>query len=202
MHNNADAADARYEPTGESLSKKDAALQWFEHGFSDRGNIGGDYVRSVLAHYFNTTEQLKKEVVVTRKVDNIPLSCSVLDLEAHQLEETQPDVWQTDISLGTNRSRAYSIDAVSRGINELIDEIVDRKSKNGVTLLSAAPKGDGTLPELQVDALREIGGWTAINKPVLYAARPAKFVKGGVDVAEAGSLRFTMKCDFLYAIDL
>ncbi|HIJ69915.1 MAG TPA: hypothetical protein HPP87_00965 [Planctomycetes bacterium] len=175
---------------------------WFEHGFSDKGNIGEKYVKSVLAHYFNTAEKLGKEVVVTRKSDDLPLSCSVLDIEADQLDEAQPDVWQTDISLGTNHSWAYSIDAVSRPVNEIIDEIVDRKSMNGITLLSLAPLADGTLPPSQVETLKKMGQWMAVNKEALYASKPAPFVAGGVDVAEAGSIRFTMKGNFVYAIEL
>ena len=61
----------------------------------------------------------------------------------------------------------------------IIDEIVDRKSKNGVTLLSLAPKADGTLPPSQIESLKEIGKWMKINKEALHGAKPAAFVDGG-----------------------
>jgi alpha-L-fucosidase len=125
-----------------------------------------------------------------------------LDIEAGDLDEAQEDVWQTDISLGTNHSWAYSPDAVSRPVNDIVDEIVERKSMNGVTLLSLAPKADGTLPPSQVETMKKLGKWMVINKPALYASKPAPFVTGGVDVSKAGSMRFTMKGNFLYAIDL
>jgi len=175
---------------------------WFEIGFSDPDCIGENYVMSSLAHYFNTADSLGKDVVVTRKVDDLPLSCSVLDIEGGELEEAQEVVWQTDISLGHNHSWAYSPDAVCRPVNMLIDEIVERKSKNGVTLYSLAPLADGTLPPSQVEGLREIGKWMAINKEALYACRPAAYVEGGADKYRSGTIRFTQKEKYCYAIEL
>ena len=42
----------------------------------------------------------------------------------------------------------------------------------------------------------------SLNKEALYAARPAPFVEGGVDTWAAGSIRFTEKEAYLYAIEL
>lgn len=189
-----------YNKVKEVIDKYQPDQLWFEIGFSDQGCIGEKYIKSILAHYFNMAEKWGKEVVVTHKSDDLPSSCSVLDLEVESLDEPRAKVWQTDIPLG--RSWAYSPDAVCRPINDIVDEIVDRKSKNGITLLDVAPKADGTLPESQVEGLKKLGAWMKINKEALYASKPAPFVEGGVDVAEAGSIRFTMKGDYLYAIDL
>lgn len=191
-----------YKRVLEVIDKYHPDQLWFEIGFSDPECIGEEYVKSALAHYFNDAERLGKEVVVTRKADDLPLTCSVLDIEADELDEAQKVVWQTDTAIGTNHAWAYSLDAVAQPVNDLVDAIVDRKSKNGVSLLDVAPKPDGTLPESQVRALKKIGEWMAINKPALYGSRPAPFVEGGVDIAEAGSIRFTQKGNYLYAIDL
>jgi len=175
---------------------------WFEIGFSNEDCIGEDFVKSSLAHYFNTAEKMNKEVVVTRKADDLPLSCSVLDIEAGELSEAQKEIWQTDISLGTNHSWAYSPDAVSRPANMIVDEIVDRKSKNGITLLSVAPMADGTIPPSQVKCLKEVGKWMKINKEALHGSTPAPFVEGETDNWQAGTIRFTQKGNYLYAIEL
>jgi alpha-L-fucosidase len=140
--------------------------------------------------------------VVTRKADDLPLSCSVLNLEAHSEDEAQEVVWQTDIALGTNHAWAYSPDAVSRPANVVIDEIVDRKSKNGVTLLSLAPLPDGTLPPTQVQVLQQMGKWMVVNKEALAATRPAPFTDGGPEERMSGTIRFTEKGDYCYAIEL
>jgi alpha-L-fucosidase len=186
----------------EVIDKYSPDQLWFEIGFSDPECIGENYVKSTLAHYFNTAEKEGKEVVVTRKADDLPLSCSVLDIEAGELQEAQKDIWQTDISLGTNHSWAYSPDAICRPVNMIVDEIVDRKSKNGITLLSVAPKADGTLPPSQVDGLKELGKWMAINKEALYASRPVPFAGVGIDNWRSGTIRFTAKGKYLYAIEL
>ncbi len=193
---------AWYKNVIEVIDKYSPDQLWFEIGFSDPECIGENYVTASLAHYFNTAVKQEKEVVVTRKADDLPLSCSVLDIEAGELNKAQKDVWQTDIALGTNHSWAYSPDAISRPVNMIIDEIVERKSKNGISLLSVAPLADGTLPPSQVDALKELGKWMSINKEALYACRPAPFVKGGTDQWKSGSIRFTQKGSFLYAIEI
>jgi alpha-L-fucosidase len=191
-----------YKNVIEVIDKYSPDQLWFEIGFSDPDNIGEDYVKSALAHYFNTAKKEGKEVVVTRKADDLPLSCSVLDIEAGELDEAQEVVWQTDISLGTNHSWAYSPDAICRPVNMLVDEIADRKSKNGVSLLSAAPMADGNLPPSQVEGLKELGKWMAVNKEALYASKPASIMEGGPDIWKSGTIRYTQKGDFAYAIEL
>jgi alpha-L-fucosidase len=194
--------EAWYNKVIEVIDNYQPEQLWFEIGFTDPGCIGKDYAKLVLAHYYNSAEQWGKAVVVTRKDDDLPLSCSVLDIEAGELEEAQEDVWQTDTPLGTNWAWAYSPDAVCMPVNAIVDGIVDRKSKNGITLLSVAPMADGTLPPSQFDGLKELGKWMAINKEALYATRPAPFVKGGADNWKAGTIRFTEKGQFLFAIEL
>jgi alpha-L-fucosidase len=71
-----------------------------------------------------------------------------------------------------------------------------------VTLLNVAPKADGTLPEAQIDGLKKLGEWMAVNREALYAARCAPFTEGGVDTWQAGSIRFTEKGPYLFAIEL
>jgi alpha-L-fucosidase len=175
---------------------------WFEIGFSDPDCIGEKYVKASLAHYFNTADSLGKEVVVTRKDDDLPLACSVLDIEAGELSEAQEVVWQTDISLGKNHSWAYSPDAVCRPVNMIIDEIVDRKSKNGISLYSVAPLADGTLPPSQIEGLKELGKWMVINKEALSATSPPPFVEGVTALWKSGTIRYTSKGDYIYAIEL
>ena len=191
-----------YNRVAEVINKYKPDQIWYEIGFSDEGCVGQKYVLAAMAHYFNSAEDWGKEVVVTRKDDDLPLSCSVLDLEGHSEDEAHPVVWQTDIALGKNHAWAYSPDAVSRSVNAVVDEIVDRKSKNGVTLLDVAPMPDGTLPPSQIEALREIGKWMSINKEALYAAKCAPFNEGGIDQYKSGTIRFTEKGDYIYAIEL
>jgi alpha-L-fucosidase len=191
-----------YNRVAEVIDKYEPDHIWYEIGFSDEGCVGEKYVKAIMAHYYNSADKWGREVVVTRKADDIPLSCSVLNLEAHSEDDAQEVVWQTDISISGNHSWAYSPDAFCRPINAIIDEVVDRKSKNGVTLLNVAPLADGTLPPSQIYGLRELGKWMSINKEALYAARCAPFNEGGIDHWKSGTIRFTEKGDCVYAIEL
>ncbi|MHC4324562.1 MAG: alpha-L-fucosidase, partial [Planctomycetota bacterium] len=100
------------------------------------------------------------------------------------------------------RTWAYTPRVGCKDTDEIIDLIVNNVSKNGLTLFSVAPKPDGTLPAEQIEGLKKLGDWMAINKQALYATVPAPFVMGGTDKWEYGSLRFTRKKEYLYAIDL
>ena len=84
----------------------------------------------------------------------------------------------------------------------MVDNIVDRTSKNGVTLLSLGPRADGTIPDYQVKMLTKLGDWMKINKEALHGTTPAPFADGGVDTWKAGNIRFTEKGDWLYSIEL
>jgi alpha-L-fucosidase len=87
-------------------------------------------------------------------------------------------------------------------MDEITDIIVSNVSKNGITFFSVAPKADGSLPEAQVEGLRKLGDWMAINKEALHGTTPAPFLMGGTDQWRAGSIHFTQKKEYLYAIDL
>jgi len=164
--------------------------------------VGDKYTMPFLAHYFNSAIEWDGEVVVTHKKDDLPLSCSVLDMEGYSLKEPVKERWQTDQTVLNKWYWAYDMHAECLPVDRLIDDMVDRVSKNGVTLLSIGPKADGTIPDDQVEVLKKIGDWMKVNKEALYGADPAPFSEGGADIWKSGTLRFTEKGTFLYAIDL
>lgn len=178
---------------------------WFEDKY-----VGDRYWKSFLAYYFNSAKKWGKEVLIAQKHGEAPLSCSILDIEGgifgggewawEGMTEPQEQRWQKDVPIGNYW--AYAEGVGCRPVNMLIDGVVDRVSKNGVTLFDVAPKPDGTLPEEQIQGLKEIGEWMAINKEALYAAKPANLVEGGIDEWRAGSIRFLEKEGYLYAIEL
>lgn len=178
---------------------------WFEDKYSGEINW-----KPFITYYYNSAEEWGKEVMITQKHNEAPLSCSVLDLEDGifpkgvwkyiGMKSPQKQRWQFDAPMGNYW--AYAEGVGCRPANMLVDGIVDRISKNGVTLLDVAPKADGTLPEEQIEGLKKLGKWMGVNKEALYAAKPAPFMEGGVDTWEAGTIRFTEKGPYLYAIEL
>jgi alpha-L-fucosidase len=160
----------------------------------------------MLAYYFNSAEEWGREVVVTSKKlwenrrQDLPSQISPINREMDVLNHPRPQKWQTDIPLG--KSWAWRPNVGCKSMDELTDLIVSNVAKNGLTFFSVAPKPDGTLPDAQVEGLKKLGDWMAINKPALHGTVPAQFVMGGVDKWEYGSIRFTRKKEFLYAIEL
>jgi len=188
----------------ELVDKYQPDMFWWEH--MDSGEPPDSLKRDMLAHYFNAAEKWGKEVVVTSKKlwenrrQDLPPSISPLNLEIDFMPNPRPQKWQTDIPLG--RSWAYTPRVGCKDLDEIVEIIVDNVSKNGIALFSVAPKADGSLPEAQVEGLKKLGDWMAINKEALYATVPAPFVRGGTWRSEYGDLRFTRKKEYLYAISL
>jgi alpha-L-fucosidase len=54
---------------------------------------------------------------------------------------------------------------------ELLDIFVDCISQGGNLLLDIGPKADGTIPEEQINILKEFGWWTSKNKEAIYGTR-------------------------------
>ena len=178
---------------------------WFEDKYNGARNW-----KQYIAYYYNAAEAAGKEVLITQKHGEAPLSASVLDIEGgifpggiwqwEGMTEPQEQRWQKDVPLGNYW--AYAEGVGCRPVNMLVDGIVDRISKNGVTLLSVAPRADGTLPEAQIQGLAELGNWMKINKEALYGAKPAHYLEGGADIWSSGTFRYTEKNGYVYAIDL
>lgn len=194
----------RWNKWKELVDKYKFDLAWWEH--MDSGNPPDSLKRKMLAYYFNAAENWGKDVVVTSKKlweyrrQDLPPEVSPINREMGVLRYPRPQKWQTDIPLGKNW--AYTPNVGCKDMDELTELIVSNVAKNGLTFFSVAPKPDGSLPEAQVEGLKKLGDWMAINKEALYATTPAPFLMGGTDQWKAGSIRFTRKGKFLYAIDL
>lgn len=165
-----------------------------------------------VSDYYNFGEEWGTGgVFISQKAtEEIILQHTVLDIEGGEfpagiwrwagMTEPQERRWQKDVPIGNYW--AYAEGVGCRPVNMLVDGIVDRISKNGVTLLNLAPKSDGTFPQEQLDGLKELGEWMAINKEALYPAKPAHFIEGGADYWQTGTMRLLEKGDFLYVVEL
>jgi alpha-L-fucosidase len=186
--------------------------------------LGQDRLKRMLAHHFNTAETSGREVLISRGYDShhsytpsemwgkevmvsriIPISCSVQNIERHfpeiPLSKPCPNKWQNTTPVpGFSYSYVASqenktSEQVEDSVNAIVDGIVNVKCKNGVTLLSIGPKPDGTLPSSLTQILNKLGDWMRVNKESLHGADCRT-------PCEMGTLRFTQKGPFLYAIDL
>jgi alpha-L-fucosidase len=75
------------------------------------------------------------------------------------------------VSYGYNRAEDLTVYHTGR---ELVLILVDTVSRGGNLLLDIGPKGDGTIPVIMEQRLKEIGDWMRVNGEAIYGTRPWK----------------------------
>ncbi|MCG2586947.1 alpha-L-fucosidase [Rhodohalobacter sulfatireducens] len=196
----------------EVIDKYQPDMMWFDswlHEIPD--SVQTDY----LAYYFNKAGKWDKDVVVTRKQNDLPLSVSILDFEKGRAEGINEHPFLTDDTISKG-SWCYTEGLGIKSTSIVLHSLIDIVSKNGQLLLNISPMADGTIPENQKQVLLEMGDWLEINGEAIYGSRPWKVYGegptqlqegqfGGVTDAEgftAEDVRYTRRGDTLYAIIL
>ncbi|MBN1863972.1 MAG: alpha-L-fucosidase [Victivallales bacterium] len=123
------------------------------------------------AYYFNSAKHWKKDVVIVRKQEDMPLEFSVLDHEKARTTGSSPRVWMTDDTISTG-SWCYTQNLKIKTVEKVVHALIDTVSKNGVVLLNISPKADGTIPDDQRQVLLQLGDWMRINGEGIYDTRP------------------------------
>ena len=72
----------------------------------------------------------------------------------------------------------FANDLVFKSPNRIIDNLVDRVSKNGYLLLNVGPKPDGTIPDEARELLLNVGAWLDINGEAIFDTRPWERAEG------------------------
>jgi alpha-L-fucosidase len=166
----------------------------------------------MLAHYYNSARQWKKGVVLTYKRQFLEPDQAVEDFERSGMDTIRlSSKWQTDDKIAVN-GWCYVENTRFWPVDYLIGALADIVSKNGNLLLNVGPKPDGTLREVEVKTLKEIGAWLKINGEAIYGTRPWREFGEGTMVEMKGygkavkhkmgrdCVRFTVKDNVLYAI--
>ena len=184
---------------------------WFDFALDA---IAEGYVKDFLAYYYNHAEEAGKEVVVTYKQHDLVPGAGIRDLELGQEPNLTYNEWITDNSVDDRGAWGYAENLTFKTPNRLIDNLVDRVSKNGYLLLNVGPKPDGTIPEGARKVLLEMGAWLEINGEAIYETTPWMVAgEGPTNLGEASDLgfneadvvytkediRFTVKGNNLYA---
>jgi len=123
------------------------------------------------AYYLNHALEQGKEVVITRKQDDLPLECSVDDLEKSRKNHLTDKVWMTDETI-SHGSWCYTENLTIKSAKEQLHVLIDIVSKNGVLLLNVSPRADGSIPDDQKKVLLEMGDWLNKYGEAIYKTRP------------------------------
>jgi len=78
--------------------------------------------------------------------------------------------WELCMTMNDSWGFQYN-DRNYKSPQQIIDIFVDCISKGGNLLLDIGPKGDGSIPEEQVQLLQELGNWTRKHQEAVYGTR-------------------------------
>jgi len=165
------------------------------------------YLRRFAAYYYNRAAEWGREVVINFKWNAFAKGSAVYDIERGAMGGIREDVWQNDTSVArTSWSWVEGHDY--KDAHELIAELADTVSKNGVLLLNVGPKADGTIAVEERQLLKDIGGWLARNGEAIYGSRPwtisgegpaditvGSFVDSSSPEYTSADVRFTTRTD-------
>ena len=200
----------------EVIDKYDPDFIWFDFALDI---IREDYVKDFVAYYYNKADERGKDVVISYKHHDLPPGVGLYDLELGQEPELTHYEWITDTSIDDQGAWGYIPDLNYKPVDRLVDNLVDRVSKNGYLLMNIGPHWDGTIPEGAKKGLLGMGEWLEVNGEAIYGTTSwTKSGEGptGVKIGEEGDamfneseikytaedIRFTVKGDNLYAIVL
>jgi alpha-L-fucosidase len=200
----------------EVVDKYDPDFIWFDFALDI---IREDYVKDFVAYYYNKAEENSKDVIISYKHHDLPPGVGLYDLELGQEPRLTHYEWITDTSIDDQGAWGYIPNLNYKSVDRLVDNLVDRVSKNGYLLLNIGPKWDGTIPEDAKRSLLGIGEWLEINGEAIYGTTSwVKYGEGptSLELSEEGDamfnesevkytaedIRFTVKDNILYAIVL
>ena len=153
------------------------------------------YLKKLCAYYYNRAEEWGKEVTINYKHESLPPTVATFDVERGALTGISPVPWQTDTAIG-KISWGYIKDNEFKPARQIICDLIDIVSKNGMLLLNVGPKPDGTITAEETAVLEEIGEWMNVNGEGIYGTVPWKqFGEGDVNNV-AGSFQDNDEKDF------
>ena len=160
-----------------------------------------DQVRAMITDFMNDGAVRGADVYVNNKGANRnwPDGIGCLEKDNLKLKVIGPK-WQSCTTFGTSFGYLAAEESPDyphkkKSVEQVIHEMVEIISRNGNFLINIGPKADGTIPAWQVERLRAMGDWLAINGEAIYGSRYWK------ETTQANEhLSFTTNGKKLYAI--
>ena len=192
-----DAHFARYAATQleELVERFSPDLLWNDIDWPDAGKDAADYsVAALLGRYFDAVP----DGVVNDRW-GVPYH-GFLTREYTHIPDIIPQPWESTRGLGYSFGFNQDEDARhSLSGAALVRLLVDVVAKNGNLLINVGPAADGSIPELQRDAMRALGAWLRANGDAVYGTRP--WIRMGEETG--APRRYTRSADavHLHAMD-
>jgi alpha-L-fucosidase len=154
----------------ELVDKYEPQMIYFDNGVNTRAY--DDVKLRAAAYYYNQSNNRGKQSTLASK-DVAYLFGSVQDFEKQQRAPKwiyDAAGWQVDDALGS--TWGYTEGMSVRPAESVIRELVEVASMGGNLLLNISPMGDGSIPEVQQQALLAVGEWLKVNGEAIYGSRP------------------------------
>ncbi|AMP99521.1 alpha-L-fucosidase [Pedobacter cryoconitis] len=146
----------------------------------------------IAAHFYNKSikEKGRLDAVITGKIlDPDQRKAMVWDIERGQSNGIEPLPWQTDTCIGDwHYNKEVYDNKRYKTARSVIHTLIDVVSKNGNLMLNIPLKGDGTMDDIELGIVEEIGKWMRENGESIYSTRPWKIFGEGPAQAAAAAL--------------
>jgi len=195
--------------TVELAERYDPELIWFDWWIEEPAFE--PYRRRFAAYFYNHAAAAGHGAVINYKWGAFAPGTAVYDIERGGTPGISPVPFQNDSS-ASRLAWAYLTDNDYKSADEIVIDLVDAVSKNGVLLLNIGPRPDGTIDPAERRLLTGIGEWMAVNGEAIYGTRPWLVYGEGPTRPPAGSftdsappaftsedIRFSTRGDTLYA---
>lgn len=163
-------ADIAIPQVKELLDTIKPAVLWFDTPFPMSKERAGDFLRLI---------QTRPGLIYNNRLGNdIPGDTETPEQSIPATGFPNRD-WETCMTI--NDTWGYtSHDTHYKSAGTLIAQMIDVASKGGNYLLNVGPTADGIIPQPQVDRLREVGAWLAMNGEAIYGTSASPFEKAPV----------------------